>query len=214
MHREEKKAIECVCLCQQIAGVFCRLDFTATVRADIPLVTQWMSYLVKGQWRFAKINHSCFSHSTPVEKKSLPSSGVAERERLGSCQFDTVSKIFSLTVCEVSHRCTQSLHHVSVFGTSYTLGSPRWRTMLIKWHVGCMNHSTQNDARMNAGKLNRMALYSMTTSLYMCCCCGISVSFYCKAIVDIIKSSSCHSDPNDDMMMHCPMSEMQHKSAL
>ncbi len=44
MHREEKKEIECfapcVCLCQQIAGVFCRLDFTATVRADIPLVTQ------------------------------------------------------------------------------------------------------------------------------------------------------------------------------
>ncbi len=85
MHREEKKERECfapcVCLCQHIAGVFCRLDFTASVRADIPLVSQWMSYLGKGQWRFAKINHSCFSHSTPVEKKSLPSSGVTERER-------------------------------------------------------------------------------------------------------------------------------------
>ncbi len=117
--------------------MFCRLDFTATVRADIPLVTQWISYLVKGQWRFAKINHSCFSHSTPVEKKSLPSSGVAERERLGSCQFDTVSKQFSLWQCV---KWVTDAHRVSIMSVCLallTLGSPRWRTMLIKWHVGC-----------------------------------------------------------------------------
>lgn len=55
-----------------------------------------MSYLVEGQRCFAKINHACFSHSTPAKKKSLSLSPVSEREKVGSCQFDTVSRIFAL----------------------------------------------------------------------------------------------------------------------
>lgn len=69
---------------------------SAVVGADIPLVLKWMSYLAEGQWCFAKINHACFSHSTRAQKKSLASSPVSEREKVGSCQFDTVSRIFPL----------------------------------------------------------------------------------------------------------------------